>query len=45
MDGDLSLWPNTLREFIDYLKYKKFGIKVYSVNIGGGYKRLKMIKK
>lgn len=49
LDMDISLWPDAPKEFIDYLKYKKrikkFGIEVYSPNIGDGYKRPKMIKK
>lgn len=49
MDGDLSLWPDAPKEFIDYLKYKnrikKFEIEVYSPNIGDGYRRPKVIKK
>ena len=49
LDMDLSLWPDAPKEFIDYLKYKnrikKFGIEVYSPNIGDGYRRPKMIKK
>lgn len=48
-DLDFSLWPLGIKEYKQFLKYKrnikKYGITVYSPTVDDGYKRPKFIKK